>query len=95
MLFVALCVVVLYACAQFGGQQFAALPDGLDEQTSLCELYIDSCPAAQQLIVSKLTVLTVLAVRVVNMSSSACESLISPKTTDEWRLIHCYAAARV
>ena len=61
---------------QFSGDELAALPDGLDEQTSLRELRIDCCSAAQQLVVSKLTALTVLMVWIVLTSSSACGAVI-------------------
>ena len=67
-------------CAQFGSRELSALPDSLYEQTSLRELTINRCPAAQQLIVSKLTDLTVLQVRVVDMSASAGAALILAPT---------------
>ena len=65
--------------AQFGGRQLPALPDGLYEQTSLRELYIDDCPAAQQLAVSKLTNLTVLEVRAAVMSALWRAELVSSR----------------
>ena len=79
MLFVALCTIAMCHAvyAQFDGRELSTLPDGLDEQTSLRELHINSCSAAQQLVVSKLTNLTVLEVRAVEMSALCYVELIS------------------
>ena len=50
------------ALAQLGSSALSALPDGLDEQTSLRELHIFECPTAQQLVVNKLSKLIALKV---------------------------------
>ena len=82
--------------AQFAGRELVALPGALYEQTSLRELHVSSCRAAQQLVVSKLTALTVLKVRVVVTSSSTCVwRYLGPQTTHEWHLIDICAALLV